>query len=1476
MTDKQEKVGAVMVAGGGIAGMQAALDMADSGFRVYIVEKSPALGGVMSQLDKTFPTNDCAMCTMAPRLVGTGSHLNIDIITQAEIEKISGSAGNFTVSVRKKNRYILEDKCTGCGACTEVCPVEIPSNFDLGLSKRKAIYRNYPQAVPRTFSIDKKGISNCKSSCLIGKSVQGYVSLAAQGRFEEALKVIKRDDPFPSITSRICFHPCEEKCGRTELDEPLNIRMIERFVSDYQYENPVEIKPFEFTKKEKIAVIGAGPSGISAAYQLGIMGYRADVFDSSPKPGGMLRAAVPTYRIPVDILDREMLNIEKLGIKIHSGVTIGKDKSFSDLQKEYSAVYIAAGSQKPRTLNLPGENMNGVYQGLDFLRKVNRGEKADLGKKVAVIGGGNVAMDAARTALRLGKSEVKIYCIEPREALPAWDWEAEGAEEEDIEINGLVLPKKIIEKNGKVSGIEMVKVKLGEPDERGWRPPVPIEGTEFQVSADTVIITIGQAVDLSFLPEELKLEKHRSGTLIVDPDTQATNFPSIFAGGDVVRGPASATAAIADGKRAAAAIDRFLRGEKFVKPEEKEVVSPEIKRGMKKTKRNEPLLLPAGERKIDFREFEKPFDKDTVLAEASYHISACKCAECLLCVEKCEANAIDHNMSRESLIDLNVGAVILSPGFDLFDGAKKEEYGMGRYPNVVSSLQFERTLSASGPTFGQVLRPSDSRHPRKIAFIQCVGSREEERKYCSSVCCMYATKEAMVAKDHEPGLECNVFFIDMRAYGKGFDDYFERAKKMGIKYTRCRPSSIKEEPETRNLKFQYQNEAGELLTEEFDMVVLSSGLCAPESTKKWKEILGLKVDEYGFCRTEKLKPLDSGVEGIFVCGPYSEPKDIPDSVTQASGAASRAMSLLASRRNTLIRKKEYPPQRDVTGEEPRVGVFICHCGKNIGGVLDIKYLVGEAKKQENVAYAVDALYTCSQDNLSEIKRIIAEEKLNRVVVTSCTPRTHEPLFREALMEAGLNPYLFEMANIREHCSWVHAKDPVKATEKARKLIKMAVARSRRLAPLTTLQVDLTRVALVIGGGISGLTSALEMANQGFPVHLVEKEESLGGNARNLAYGEKGEDIQKFLSELIKKVSNHPLVVLHLNSEVTAFSGFIGNFLVNIKDKNAVEESLECGVIVAATGGMEYKGEEFYYGKDKRILTQLDLEEKISKNGGEIPRAKEIVILQCAEQRNGKRPYCSKICCTQAVKNALKIKSINPDAKIFVLYRDIRTYGFREELYREARDKGVIFIRYEENDLPEVSLDSGRLNVKVNEKVLGSTITFEPDLLVLSTGVIPHPSAESVASLLKIPLTSDKFFLEAHVKLRPVDFASEGIFLCGIAQYPKFIEESIAQASAVASRAATILSKEHLKAGGAVAVVNGEKCAACLTCVRSCPYSIPSIIKDENGKAVAAIEPVSCQGCGICAGECPAKAIKLMHYSDEQVLAMVDNLLLEKV
>jgi len=996
-----EPTGAVMIIGGGIAGIQASIDLAESGYLVYLVERKGSIGGKMSQLDKTFPTNDCAMCMISPKLIGCASHPNIKIITMAELVGLEGSVGNFTALIKKCPRYVDEEKCVGCGICAQKCPVKVPDEYNEGLMNRKAIRLLYPQAVPLVYEIDR------------------------------------------------------DRC---------------------------------------------------------------------------------------------------------------------------------------------------------------------------------------------------IY---------------------------------------------------------------------------------------------------------------------------------------------------FKKG------------------------------------------------------------------KCRACEKFCKNNAIDFDQTEEE-VSIKVGSLILAPGLSLFKAERAVEYGYGRYENVITTMEFERFLSATGPTDGHIHRPSDNAVPKKVAWIQCVGSREsirEGREFCSSVCCMAATKEAVIARNHHDELEPTIFYMDLRAQGKGFDAYCERAKEQSnVRYIRSMISRVAENPVTKDLVLTYlDSETGEKLEEAFSMVVLAVGLSPSSEAGDLAERLQIDLNPFGFVKTPKDNPLCTSRQGIYVCGGFEGPKDIPESVAQASAAAAQASLPIVASRGREVTVPDLPPERSLFGLKPRIGVFVCCCGTNIAGVVDVNDAAEYALRLPNVVMSDVFLFACSTDSKVRLKELIEQHDLNRVVVASCSPKTHEKLFRDTLQEAGLNPYLLEMANIRNQCSWVHADVSELATKKSKDLIRMSVKRVAVQEPIASKPVSVIPRGLVVGGGLGGLTAALMLADQGFETHLVEQDDNLGGRHVSGPRTLEGLDSTDHVKELIKRVEGHPGITVHLKASVEGFSGHVGNFLTRIQNNDGEEISIRHGAAVIATGAEEHKPQEYLYGKNGHIVTQSELSDEIRDNPQLAESLKSVVMIQCVGSRTEEHPYCSRVCCSQAVANALKLKNLKPDTDVIVLYRDIRTFGFKELFYKEARQKGVLFIRYEPERPPEVVEDDGTLKISFVDPALGRKLVLSPDRIVLSVALRPHSMSSQVAGVFKLPRDDQGFLLEAHIKLRPLDFATDGMFLCGDGHSPKFPEETIAQATGATGRAISVLSKEAMYVGPS-SEVNPDLCAACMTCVRTCPYHVPFI--NEDG--VSQIDPARCRGCGMCAAECPAQAITVHHNLDEQI------------
>ena len=1004
----KEKIGAVMVVGGGVAGMQAALDAANSGYYVYLVEKSASIGGIMSQLDKTFPTNDCSMCIISPKLVEVGRHINIELLTLSEVEDISGEEGNFEVQVTQHPRYVDMDKCIACGLCAQKCPKKTASEYDEKLIKRKAVYLKYPQAVPLKYAIDP------------------------------------------------------EQC--------------------------------------------------------------------------------------------------------------------------------------------------------------------------------------------------------------------------------------------------------------------------------------------------------------------------IF----------------------------FKKG------------------------------------------------------------------RCKACEKVCPTGAINFDDQKKDL-NLKVGSIILATGVRAYDPANHDIYGYGKSPNIVTSLEFERILSASGPFGGHLVRPSDKKEPKKIAWLQCVGSRDTHigsRGYCSSVCCTYAIKEAMLAKEHskEP-LDAAIFYMDIRTHGKDFERYYNRGKnESGIRFIKSKISNIIPVGDTGNQKIQYIDEKGRRVDEEFDIVVLSVGLGISNEAIELAKKLGVKLDHYNFVSTSSFDPVKTSVPGIAVCGAFGSPIDIPSSVIESSAAAGMAGISLSEFRWSLTNKEEIPEEIDIRGEPPRIGVFICRCGINIAGVVDVPAVVDFARTLPYVAYAEENMFTCSQDTQDNMTKIIKEKRLNRMVVSACTPKTHEPLFQETLIKAGINKYLFDMANIRNHCSWVHTANTEEATEKAKELTMMAVAKVALHEPLIEPELKVNQSALVIGGGISGITAAKTLAGQGYQTHIVEKNEMLGGQARHIHETWKGEDVQQNLERMIEEIQSDDKINVHLNSKITKVDGFVGNFKTSIH-KEGKEEVLEHGVTIIASGAKELKPDMYLYGNDPRVITGLELDRKFINNDDSIKNINSALFIQCVGSRIEERPYCSKTCCTHSIKNAIQLKELKPEMDVFILYRDIRSYGLREDLYRKAREKGILFFRYDFNKELSVDNANGDLQIKFTDSTIKRNFEINPDLLILATAIIP-PEKNPLAQMFKVTLNDDGFFMEAHVKLRPVDCATDGVFICGLAHAPKPIDESIAQAQAAATKAVTLLAKKTINMSGTVAHINPLNCSGCGVCVDVCPFSAPSFIEEGPFAGKAQINSVLCKGCGLCTASCRSGAIHLKGFDNNQIFSQI--------
>ncbi len=1188
--------GAVLVVGGGISGMQSALDLANSGLKVYLVESSPAIGGKMAQLDKTFPTNDCSMCIVSPKLVEVGRHRNIELLTHSDLKHLDGEAGNFTATIIQNARYVDVSKCTGCGLCELVCPVTHISNF------------------PKL--IDEEG-----------KKIKL--------RSKQKNNLLTTDPVKPTSLHSWTFTVDEDKCSKCGSCHRACLH------------NAVTWKKKEIASIDQDKCTGCGACFVACPEK-----YEAITVTNAPE------------------LDKSV------GAAIHARSEL-LSKSLAER-----------------------ENNDCVRCGLCTI--------------------------TCTKVMRIGALKMT--------------------------------------KEGILAGVDICQMCGG--------------------------CVSNCPVDF------LSIDKVTSGT----PQPLFDDF------------------------------NENLSGRKPVNI-------------------HYPQAVP-----------RVPVIDETSCVQLNT-------GACGTCATICGVGAIEYT-HKQMVKQVAIGSVIYSPGIEVFDARQRGEYGYGLYKNVVTSIEFERLLSASGPTSGTVARPGDGEHPTKIAWIQCVGSRDHScnRDYCSSVCCMYATKEAFIAREHDSSIEPTIFYIDMRSFGKNFDDYVTRAEANKVRLVRAMVSRIYEDPVTGDLELRFTDDSGNKQRETFSMVVLSVGIQVPQKTKELSSTLGIEMDEFGFAATSGFNPLASSRPGVFVSGAVNGPKDIPETVVEASGAAQAASASLAIARGTLITDEILPEEREVAqDEELRIGVFICHCGTNIASVVDVDDVTEYAKSLPGVVYAEHPLYTCSQDTQERIRDIIKEHRLNRVVASACSPTTHEPLFMSTLRQAGINKYYFDMANIRDQCSWVHPGEPEQATEKSKRLTRMAVANAAMGEPLDELEFNVEPSLLIIGGGLAGMTAAVEASNQGFSVYLVEQNDTLGGQMMTLRRNWDGDAFGPYINALRKRIDGNDSIKVFTSSMVVEQSGFVGSFETEIMTPSGATRKIKHGAILIATGATENRPEIHGLEDNGDVMTQTDFEALLEEKQDAWKHA-GVVMLQCSGSRDSEhQPYCSRVCCNQAVKNSLHFKSLYPEARITILYRDMRCYGLSELNYRRARMAGVNFIRFDpETNNPDISINESGIFISVQDPSINMTVTLNPDMLVLSTGIKPHDT-EELSSMLRVPRNDNGFFIEAHAKLRPVDLASEGLFMAGTAHGPKDCSETIAQAQAAVARATTILAQQKLQMSGMVSTVNPKDCAVCLTCVRACPYGIPFINEEHTAEINAAL----CQGCGICVAECPAKTITLGRYQDKNISAKLE-------
>jgi heterodisulfide reductase subunit A-like polyferredoxin len=1354
----------------------------------------------------------------------------------------------------------------------------MPDEFNLGLADWHAVHRLYPQAIPAAFGIQKYDRAPCLRSCPANVNAQGLVDLIKIDKVPEALALIMERLPLPGSIGRLCPHPCEDDCRRQEIDEAVAICALERFAADQVDWETLPVPEVD-QRDEQVAIVGAGPAGLTCAYHLARMGYRPVIFEAAPEPGGWLRYGIPEYRLPQAVLAREINYIKKLGVEIRTNSPIGDGCTISDLltRDGFQAVFLGVGCQESIRLSVPGVEAEGVLWGGEFLKDSALGKAPQIqGKKVVVIGSGNMALDVARTARRQDAAQVSVVCLDDCFEMPVLPREVEEAEQEGVEIMYRRGVKQILTAAGKVTGLELQAVARVF-DEEGRIAPTFLEDQTITQDCDAVVVAIGQKANLKFITPEDGVELTPRGLIQSDPDTLATSRPGVFAGGEAVSGPAIAIAAVAAGRQGAISIDRYLKGmdltagrELPLRPTKEGNWNP-IPQDRPRQSRAAPPILSAEEGLKGFKEIHLGFTEEQARLEGARCLSCGGCSECMQCVTACLRKAIDHSQ-RPQTFNIEVGAVIMAPGFQTFDPTGYESYHYGIFPNVITSLEFERILSASGPFAGHMNRPSDHKEPHKIAWLQCVGSRDLHHgghAYCSAVCCMYSIKQAVIAQEHskEP-LEASVFFMDLRCPGKGYRKYAQQAEERGVRFIRSRVHSVDEVPGTHDLTLRYLTEDGVVQSETFDLVVLSVGLEVSPETMRLADTLGIALKpETLFADTTLFTPVNTSKPGVFVCGTFQGPKDIPMSITEASAAAAAAGELLAADRGMKIKIRELPPEIEVIGQPPRVGVFVCSCGINIGGVIDVQAVAEYAATLPDVVYSEHNLFTCSADTQNRIQDAIKEHNLNRVVVAACSPRTHMPLYQETIQQVGLNPYLFEMANIRDQDTWVHMHEKEKALEKAKDLVRMAAARAANLESLHKQKLPVTQVALIIGGGVAGLEAARSLADMGFQSYLVEKTGRLGGNTWNLVINSRGYDYQGYLKELIQAVEDNDHIEVLLNSQVKDTGGYIGTFRTIVATPDG-ERELEHGVTIMTTGGSPFIPKEYLYGQHPNVLLALELDQALAQKDARVVNARQVVFIQCVGSREPERPHCSRVCCTHSVDCALVLKEMNPDLEVFILYRDLCTYGDKELLCHKAREKGVIFVRYDLEDKPQVAkTPDGGLEVIVQDRILGRPLRLRPDLLTLASAILPNPT-EGLGELFKVPSNPEGFFIEAHANLRPVDFLADGIFLAGMAHFPKPVDEAITQAKAVAARAARILARDQVEVEPLVAVVNPDLCMGCGLCETNCLFGAMQLIPVPGKGYQAENQPTFCKGCGKCAAACPQRAIDMFHFRDRQIMAAI--------
>ena len=854
---------------------------------------------------------------------------------------------------------------------------------------------------------------------------------------------------------------------------------------------------------------------------------------------------------------------------------------------------------------------------------------------------------------------------------------------------------------------------------------------------------------------------------------------------------------------------------------------------------------------------------------------------CSKCADVCKRNAIDYD-DVDKTIEVPVGAVIVATGTDYYDPREASEFGYTRFENVVTSLELERILSSGGPTRGELIKFTDRKTPQQIAFIQCVGSRNMKRDipYCSRICCMNAMKDALLIHEHFPEADMKIFYIDIRAFGKGFEEFYERAANLEkLTFINAKPSKIVDDPKTGKTVIAFENiKTGKIEKEHVDLAVLSSALIPAKGSRQLYDQLGIEIDKDGFVKQADpcADPLDSTREGFYIAGGAISPKDITDSIADASGAAVRAARHVLDHKLDPI--KEDIPQVDASGE-PRIGVFVCHCGINIAAVVDVKKVAEYTRTLPNVVLCDETMFACAASTQTELQQKITEHNLNRIVVAACTPKTHEPIFQETLAKVGLNPYLMEMVNIRDQCSWVHQKEPEEATKKAMDLVRMGIAKTRLLYPLEIRELPVNHDVLIIGGGVAGIQAAIDLAGKGVKVHLVEREKGFGGRVSDLSNiypsFKPGSNLIDAKAKLLRSLG----VNTYTSTTIDNVTGFVGNFKVNLKSNGSNnddgDKTLEVGAIVVAVGSNLYRPEkgEFGFGVYSNVFTNEQFEGMIAhgkdfKVDGKKP--KEVAFIQCVGSRGEKgNPGCSRYCCQAAIKQAITLRKM--DIHVIIFHRDIRVYSRgAEEMYREARGMGVLFIPYEKEKPPKLNGKKKVTSIFLKNLQLNETMEFPVDAVILSLGMVPDEKAnDTLVDLLKIQRSADHFFMERHPKLGPVETAVEGIFLCGCAQGPKDIADSISQASAVAAKVSALLSDDTITLEPIVSTSNSEYCRACGRCIDVCEFQALQLRQSSQGNFAVYINEALCKGCGSCVSVCPTGALDVRHFTDKQIRAQLE-------